>query len=55
LRSVHRCYKQDISRAQLIVGQSSFSEELNTEAEGLTALEAVTRQQLVKAQQTEKY
>jgi hypothetical protein len=34
--------------------KSPASKDVNTEAEEATALEAVTRQRLVKAQQTEK-
>jgi hypothetical protein len=34
--------------------QSSASKDVNTEAEGCVVLEAVTRQQPVKMQQTEK-
>jgi hypothetical protein len=37
------------------VGQSPASEDVNTEAEEATALEAVARRQLEKMQQTEKY
>jgi hypothetical protein len=47
--SVPRCYKQDKSRLQLVVRQN-----VNTEVEGFAALKAVTRQRLVKTQQTEK-
>jgi hypothetical protein len=36
------------------VRQSLGSKDVNTEAEEATALEAVTRQRLVKIQQTEK-
>jgi hypothetical protein len=52
--SVPRCYKQDKSRVQLVVRHWSASKDVNTEAEGATALQAVTRQRLVKTQQTEK-
>jgi hypothetical protein len=54
MRSVSGCYKQDKSRVQLVGGQSADSKGVNTEAEEVTALEAVTRQRLVKTQQTEK-
>jgi hypothetical protein len=36
------------------VRQSTDNEDVNTEVEGSTALEAVTRQRQVKTQQTEK-
>jgi hypothetical protein len=36
------------------VRQSPTSKDVNTEAEGATSLEAVTRRQAVKIQQTEK-
>jgi hypothetical protein len=39
---------------ELVVGQSPASMDVNTEAEEATALEAVTRRQPVKMQQTEK-
>jgi hypothetical protein len=51
MRSMLRCYKQDKSRVVLQLPASKF---MNTEAEEATALEAVTRQQPVKIQQTEK-
>jgi hypothetical protein len=54
VRSVPRCYKQDNSKIELVVRQSSAIKDVNTEAEGLTALEAITRQRLAKTQQTEK-
>jgi hypothetical protein len=38
----------------LVVRQSAASKGVNTEFEGSTALETVTRQRLVKTQQTEK-
>jgi hypothetical protein len=53
MRSVPRCYKQDKSRFQLVLRESPISKDLNTEVEGSTALEAVTRQRLVKRQRTE--
>jgi hypothetical protein len=40
--------------AELVVRESPASNDVNTEAEEVTALEAVTRQQPVKTQQTEK-
>jgi hypothetical protein len=43
--SLPRCYKQDKSRV---------SKGVNTEVEGSTVLEAVTRQRVVKIQQTEE-
>jgi hypothetical protein len=55
LRSVPRCYKQDNSRVyELVGGQSSTSKGMNMEAKEATALEAVTRRQPMKIQQTEK-
>jgi glutaredoxin len=39
---------------ELVVRQSPASEDVNTEAEEATALEAVTRRQPVKLQQSEK-
>jgi hypothetical protein len=39
---------------ELVVRQSPASKNMNTEAEEATALEAVTRRQPVKIQQTEK-
>jgi hypothetical protein len=39
---------------ELLVRQSPASKDVNTEAEEATALEAVTRRQPVKLQQTEK-
>jgi hypothetical protein len=50
VRSMPRCYKQDNSRVQLVVRQSPASKHLNTEAEEVTALEAVIRRQSVKIQ-----
>jgi hypothetical protein len=41
---VLKCYKQDESRFQLVVRQLLASKDMNTEVEGSTALEAVTRQ-----------
>jgi hypothetical protein len=54
MRSVPRCYKQDKSRFESVVRQSSASKDVNTEVEVSADLEAVTRRQLVKIQQTEK-
>jgi hypothetical protein len=64
VRSVPRLYKEEqlrlresletaVRRVGLVVGLSSNNEDVNTEAEEATALEAVTRRQLVKIQQTE--
>jgi hypothetical protein len=39
---------------ELVVKQSPVSKDINVEAEEATALEAVTRQQPVKIQHTEK-
>jgi hypothetical protein len=41
-------------RFQLVVRQSPASKDVNRESEEATALEAVTRRQPVKAEQTEK-
>jgi hypothetical protein len=54
VRSAPRYYKQEWHRVSLVVRQSPASKDVNTEAEGATALEAVTRQRLVKTKQTEK-
>jgi hypothetical protein len=50
--SVQMCYKQDNSKS-LVVGESPASKGVNTEAEEATELEAVTRLQPLKIQQTE--
>jgi hypothetical protein len=47
--SVPRCRKQDKCRVSLVMRQSSASNDVHTKAEKATALEAVTRQRLVKA------
>jgi hypothetical protein len=39
---------------ELVVRQSSASKDVNTKGERAASLEAVTRQRLVKTQQTEK-
>jgi hypothetical protein len=39
---------------ELVVRQSPASKDVNTDAEEATPLETVTRQRLVKTQQTEK-
>jgi hypothetical protein len=54
MRLVPRCFKQDKSRIELVVRQSPANEDVYTQVEGTTALEAVTRQRLAKTQQTEK-
>jgi hypothetical protein len=54
MRVMSRCYKLDKSRVQFIGRHAKVSKGVNTEAEEATALEAVTRQRLVKTQQTEK-
>jgi hypothetical protein len=41
------------SNAELVVRQPPAHEDENMEAEGSTMLKAITKQQLVKAQQTE--
>jgi hypothetical protein len=51
---VRKCYKQDESRISLIMRQSPATKNVNTEVEESTALEAVTKQRLVKAQRAEK-
>jgi hypothetical protein len=48
------CRKQQEKSKFSIVRHSSVSKVLNTGAEEATALEAVTRRQPVKTQQTEK-
>jgi hypothetical protein len=52
VRSVPRRYEED-KLAVSAVRQSPVSKDVNTEVEGSTALEAVTRQQLKKTEQTE--
>jgi hypothetical protein len=55
VRSMPRCYKQKKSRVLLVVRKSPASkEDVNTEAEETTVLEAVTRRQPLKIQHTEK-
>jgi hypothetical protein len=54
VRSVPRCYKQNKSRVQLVVRHSPAVKNVKAEDEEATALEAVTRRQPVKIQQTEK-
>jgi hypothetical protein len=49
-----RCYKWDKSNISLVVRESLTSNDVNTEAEEATALEAITRQQQMKIQQTEE-
>jgi hypothetical protein len=52
--SISRCWnKQDKYRVWFTVRQSLISKDMNTEVEGCTALDALTRQ-LVTTQQTEK-
>jgi hypothetical protein len=41
-------------KSLVVAGQSQASKDVNMEVEGSTALEAITRQRLVKTQQTEK-
>jgi hypothetical protein len=50
MRSVPSCYKQD----KLVVRQLLDIKDVNTGDAGSMALEAVTKQRLVKTQQTEK-
>jgi hypothetical protein len=47
-------YRGVISRTRLVVRQSPVNKDVNTEVEGSTALEAVTRRQAMKIQQTNK-
>jgi hypothetical protein len=54
LGSVPKCYNLDESTVKLVVRQSQASKDVNTGAEEATGLEAVTRRQPVKIQQTEK-
>jgi hypothetical protein len=54
IRSELTCYNQDKSKVYLAVRQSSESKGVNMESEEATALEAVSRQQPVKIQKTEK-
>jgi hypothetical protein len=54
VRSVSRCYKQVKVTVWLVVRQSPASKDVNTEAERSMCLKTVTRQRLVKTQQTEK-
>jgi hypothetical protein len=49
-----RALRQQLEEQELVVRQSSASKGMNTEAEEAMVLEAITRQQLVKIQQTEK-
>jgi hypothetical protein len=53
VQSILRCYKQNKPRVSSVVRQSPASKGVNMEAEEAMALEAVTRQQPVKMQQTE--
>jgi hypothetical protein len=50
VRRMLRCYKQDKSG---VVGQSPTSKNVSTKAEEPTALEAVTKQRLMKTEHTE--
>jgi hypothetical protein len=54
MRSVPRCYIKDKSRILLLARQSSANMGVNTEAVEATVLEAVTRRQPMKIQQTAK-
>jgi hypothetical protein len=53
VRSSPSCYKQNKSNVKLVLRQLPASKDVNTEVEGSTAFEAVTRQRLVKTKQTE--
>jgi hypothetical protein len=48
VQSMPRCYKQDNWSNELVVRQSLTSKDMNMEAEKVTVLEAITRQQPVK-------
>jgi hypothetical protein len=52
--SVARYYMQNKSRILFFVGELPASKNVDTEAEEAMVLEAVTRRQSVKTQQTEK-
>jgi hypothetical protein len=54
VRYVPKWYNRGKPRVWLVVSQSPGSKVVNTEAEEATDLETVTRQRLVKIQQTEK-
>jgi hypothetical protein len=54
VRSMLKCYKQDRCSNEFAVRQWPASKDMNMEAKIATALEAVTRRQLVRTQQTEK-
>jgi hypothetical protein len=54
MQSVPRCYQQDWSRIKLVLRQSPGNKDVNKEVDGSTALEADTRQRLLKTQQTGK-
>jgi hypothetical protein len=49
-----RVFRWRLEEQELVVRQLPASKDVNMEAEEVTALEAVTRQKLVKIQQTEK-
>jgi hypothetical protein len=51
-QSMLRCYKQNSWGNELVVGQSPASKNMSTEAGDIVG--TVTKQQLVKTQQTEK-
>jgi hypothetical protein len=54
VESMQRCYKQYNSRVWLAIRMSPACKDMNMELDGSTALEAITRQRLVKTQQTEE-
>jgi hypothetical protein len=54
VRSMPRCYKQDRWSNEFAVRKWPASKDMNTEAEEATALDAITRRQPVKTQQTKK-
>jgi hypothetical protein len=54
VRSMLRCYKQNKFKVYLVVRQSLARKDVNTEDEGSTALEAISRQRLAKTYQIEK-
>jgi hypothetical protein len=49
-----RSVPKDKSRVESVVRQSPANKDVNMEAQGSAALEAVIRQRLVKTQQIEK-
>jgi hypothetical protein len=54
VRSSPRCYKQDKSNIKLVLRQLPANKDVNTEVEGSTAFETVTRKRLWKTTLIEK-